>query len=170
LVLVEGTSEAVADWVETGRVELGIVQNPTTEGTFAERILMTERFVLVVPIGHALAGRREVDLKAFAAEPFVFFKGRARMSALTACRSAGFEPRLACESGELETVRALVAAGLGVALLPELAARRARAECALLRVRRPKVERQLSLISKRGHTASSAAAAFEELLRKAGRQ
>jgi len=165
LVLAEGTSETVAEWVEAGRVELGIVQSPTTEGQFAERILMTERFVLLVPTAHALAGRREVDLKAFAAEPFVFFKGRARMSALAACRSAGFDPRMACESGELETVRALVAAGLGVALLPELAARRARPECALLRVRRPRVERQLSLIRKRGHTASSAAAAFEELLR-----
>ncbi len=169
LVLAEGTSEAVADWVEAGRVEVGIVQSPTTEGTFAERALMTERFVLLVPLEHPLAQRREIDLKAFAAEPFVFFKGRARLSALAACRDAGFEPRMACESGELETVRALVAAGLGVALLPELAARRARPECALLRVRKPKVERQLSLIAKRGHTASHAAAAFEELLRKACR-
>ncbi len=168
LVLAEGTSETVADWVEAGRVELGIVQSPTTEGLFAERILMTERFLLLLPNDHPLAGRREADLKALAAEPFVFFKGRARESALAACRAAGFEPRMACESGELETVRALVAAGLGVALLPELAARRARPECALLRVRRPKVERQLSLIRKRGHTASNAATAFEELLSKAG--
>lgn len=166
LVLSEGTSENVADWVEAGRVELGIVQSPTTEGLFAERILMTERFVLLVPNEHALAGKREAGLKAFAAEPFVFFKGRARESALTACRAAGFEPRMACESGELETVRALVAAGLGVALLPELAARRARTECALLRVRRPKVERQLLLIRKRGHAASNAAAAFEEMLQR----
>jgi len=168
-VLAEGTSEAVAESVEAGRVEVGIVQSPTTEGTFAERALMTERFLLLVPTEHPLAQRREIDLKVFAAEPFVFFKGRARQSALGACRDAGFEPRMACESGELETVRALVAAGLGVALLPELAARRARPECALLRVRRPKIERQLSLIAKRGHTASPAAVAFEELLRKACR-
>lgn len=166
LVLAEGTSETVAEWVESGRVEFGLVQSPTPEGAFAERILMTERFLLLVPNNHALAGRREADLKALATEPFVFFKGRARESALAACRAAGFEPRMACESGELETVRALVAAGLGVALLPELAARRARPECALLRVRRPKVERQLSLIRKRGHTASTAATAFEELLRR----
>lgn len=170
LVLAEGTSENVADWVESGRVELGVVQSPITRGLFSERVLMTERFVLLVPNGHVMAKRREVDLKVLATEPFVFFKGRARESALNACREAGFDPRMACESGELETVRALVAAGLGVALLPELAARRARPECALVRVRKPRVERQLSLIRKRGHTASNAAGAFEELLHKAGRQ
>jgi DNA-binding transcriptional LysR family regulator len=107
-----------------------------------------------------------VDLASLAKEPFVFFKGRARDSALAACRVAGFEPRLACESGELETVRALVAAGLGLALLPELAAQKATPACSMVRLSGPKVERKLIVVTRRGRAVSPAAAEFEELLRK----
>jgi DNA-binding transcriptional LysR family regulator len=166
LVIAEGTSESVAEGVESGRVEMGIIQHPTPAGAFDERPLLTESFVIVASPNHVLARRRSVTLNSLAEDPFVFFKGRARDSALAACRAAGFEPRLACESGELETVRALVAAGLGLALLPELAAQRARPACALVRLRGPKVERQLVVVTRRGHAPSPAAAEFETLLRK----
>ena len=169
LVIAEGTSETVAEGVESGRVEMGVIQHPTPAGPFDERALLTESFVILAPPAHAIAGRRSVRLSALAAESFVFFKGRARDSALTACRAAGFEPRLACESGELETVRALVAAGLGLALLPELAAHRAKPACALVRLSGPKVERQLVVVTRRGHAPSPAAAEFETLLRRGRR-
>ncbi len=165
LVLSEGTSEAVIEGVENGRVELGIIQSPAGGGAVEERLLLTESFVLLAARTHPVAAQRSVSLRTLAAEPFVFFKGRARESALAACRGAGFEPRMACESGELETVRALVAAGLGVALLPELAARRAAPECVLIRLRAPKVERQLLVVKRRGHALSPAADEFETLLR-----
>jgi len=170
LVIAEGTSEFVAEGVEAGRVEMGIIQHPTPAGPFAERALLTESFVIVASSNHPIARRRSIRLASLAEEPFVFFKGRARDSALAACRAAGFEPRLACESGELETVRALVAAGLGLALLPELAAQRARPACALVRLNGPKVERQLLVVARRGHATSPAAAEFEALLRRGRRQ
>lgn len=164
LVLREGTSEAVAEWVDSGRVELGFVQLPSREGHFTEQLLCTEAFVLLVAADHAVARRKFVDLASLDQEPFVFYKGRARESALAACESAGIAPRVACESGELETVHALVAAGLGVAILPELAARRAAPECAMVRIRRPHIERSLGLLSRRGAPLSPAAAAFHGLL------
>lgn len=167
LVISEGTSEAVAEGVESGRLEMGIIQHPAPAGPFDERILLTESFVVLAGPHHAIARLRRVALRSLADEPFVFFKGRARESALVACRAAGFEPRLACESGELETVRALVAAGLGLAILPELAAQRARPACALVRLSEPKVERKLVIVTRRGHAPSPAAAGFEILLRGA---
>ncbi|MDR3402250.1 MAG: LysR family transcriptional regulator [Chthoniobacter sp.] len=170
LVIAEGTSESVAEGVESGRVEMGIIQHPTPAGPFEERALLTESFVIVASSTHPIAHRRSIRLASLAEEPFVFFKGRARDSALAACRAAGFEPRLACESGELETVRALVAAGLGLALLPELAAQRAKPACALVRLSGPKVERQLVVVTRRGHAASPAAAEFETLLRRGRRR
>jgi len=170
LVISEGTSESVAEGVESGRVEMGVIQHPTPAGPFEERALLTEPFVIVAAANHPLARRRSIGLASLAEEPFVFFKGRARDSALAACRAAGFEPRLACESGELETVRALVAAGLGLALLPELAAQRAKPACALVRLSGPKVERQLVVVTRRGHATSPAAAEFETLLRRGRRR
>jgi DNA-binding transcriptional LysR family regulator len=164
LALFEGTSKAIAEWVESGRVELGIVQLPTAGGRFDEHLLLTERFVLLVAKTHPAATQRAVNLARLAQEPFIFYKGRARDTALAACRAAGFEPRIACESGELETVRSLVAAGLGVAILPQLATRPGASNCVPLRLRGEPVERQVALLNRAGHAASPSAAMFRELL------
>jgi DNA-binding transcriptional LysR family regulator len=164
LALFEGTSEAVALWVESGRVEFGIVQLPTTGGNFDEHLLLTEPFVALVPKAHPAARQRNLSLVRLAHEPFVFYKGRARDTALAACRAAGFEPRVACESSELETIRSLVAAGLGIAILPRLATRQPTAGCVAMRLRGNPVERQVAILSRAGHTASPGASVFREIL------
>lgn len=164
LGLFEGTSEAIAQWVESGRVEFGVVQLPATSGNFDEEPLFTEPFVVLVSRTHAAAKRSIIALDDLAAEPFILYKGRARDSALTACRAAGFEPRIACESGELETIRSLVAAGLGIAIQPKLATHRSTAGCAVVRLRGNPVERQVALLNRKGHTPSPSAAAFRAML------
>ena len=164
LALFEGTSEAVAQWVESGRVEFGIVQLPTSGGSFDEHRLFTEPFVLLVAKAHPSAKQRSISLAKLAQESFVFYKGRARDTALAACRAAGFEPRIACESSELETIRSLVAAGLGVAILPRLATRQNTADCIALRLRGEVIERQVALINRAGHTASPSASVFRKIL------
>ena len=164
LALFEGTSEAVAQWVESGRVEFGIVQLPTVGGSFEAKVLFTEPFVALIAAGHPAARQRSVSLAKLAGEPFVFYKGRARDTALAACRAAGFEPRIACESSELETVRSLVAAGLGIAILPQLATRQPVANCRAVRLRGDPVERKVALLSRAGHRASPGAAVFRAIL------
>jgi len=164
LALFEGTSEAVAQWVESGRVEFGIVQLPTTGGSFDEHPLFTEPFVALVARAHFTAKQKTISLAKLADEPFILYKGRARDTALTACRAAGFEPRIACESSELETIRSLVAAGLGTAILPQLATRQRSTNCVAVRLRGDPVERQVALLSRSGHTASPSAAVFRQLL------
>ena len=164
LALFEGTSEAVAQWVESGRVEFGIVQLPATSGSFEERPLFTEPFVALVAKSNPVAKQKAISLANLADEPFILYKGRARDTALTACRAAGFEPRIACESGELETIRSLVAAGLGIAILPQLATRQPTAECAVLHLCDNPVKRQVALLSRSRHTASPSATVFRKLL------
>ncbi len=167
LALFEGTSEAVAQMVESGRVEFGIVQLPTSGANFDEHLLFTEPFVILLAKGHPAAKQRSITLPKLAQEPFVFYKGRARDTALAACRAAGFEPRIACESSELETIRSLVAAGLGIAILPQLATRQPAANCIAIRLRGDRIERQVAVINRSGHAASPSAAAFRKLLRAA---
>jgi LysR family hydrogen peroxide-inducible transcriptional activator len=166
LALFEGTSEAVAQWVESGRVEFGIVQLPTTSGSFDEQPLFTEPFVALVAKSNRVAKQKTISLAKLANEPFILYKGRARDTALTACRAAGFEPRIACESSELETIRSLVAAGLGIAILPQLATRQASAGCSVVRLQDNPVERQVALLSRSGHQVAPSAAVFRDLLRR----
>jgi DNA-binding transcriptional LysR family regulator len=169
LALLEGTSENVAQWVESGRADIGIVQLPSIKGPFVETLLFEEPFVILSAKTHPLATKRRVKLGDLADEPFVLYKGRARDAALAACREAGFEPRIACESSELETIRSLVAAHLGIALLPALATRTPSANCTVIRLTDDPVKRQVALLHRSDKTPSPSAEAFRKLLLGGGR-
>ncbi len=164
LRLLEGTSEDVAKWVENGRVEFGVVQLPTTVGSFEEQLLFTEPFVALVARSHAAASQSSIGLAKLSNESFILYKGRVRDTTLTACRAAGFEPRIACESSELDTIRSLVAAGLGIAILPQLATRESNAKCVCLRLRSDPVERRVAILSRKGHAHSPSATEFRKIL------
>jgi DNA-binding transcriptional LysR family regulator len=87
------------------------------------RILRTERLIAVLPDRHPLAGHPRLDLAQLAAEPFVMHFSGHRSSmhehVLAACAAAGFRPASIMEVGETVTLVVFVAAGLGVALVPE---------------------------------------------------
>lgn len=160
LAITEDSSTRVADLVDRGQAEIGFLQLPADRDRFEVHELLAEPFVVLAAADHALARRRSVRLAELRDQPFVFYKGKARETALGACREAGFEPRIACESGELETVRALVAAGLGVAVLPRLAVRAAQDGLKALELREPVVRRKLGWICRKGAPLSAAAKVF----------
>lgn len=87
------------------------------------RTLRTERLVAVLPAGHPLAARRRIRLSALKDEAFVMHPSGHRSSmhnrVLEACAAAGFEPAPVVEVSETATLVVFVAAGLGVALVPE---------------------------------------------------
>lgn len=167
IVVMEDTSTAIAEFVESGRAELGIVQMPVSNRGLEVRSLLTEPFALLAATSHPLSTGRSARLRALSDESFVLFKGRAKESALAACRTAGFEPRIACESGELETVRAFVASGLGVSILPALAARIIHPGTKSIALTGTKLERKLAVVSRRNTPMSPSAAKFlESLLRR----
>ena len=166
LALFEGTSEMVSQWVEQGKVEFGLVQLPTGGAGFDEEILLREPFVILASKGHSISRMKAAALASLGDEPFILYKGRARDAALSACRAAGFEPRIACESSELETIRSLVAAGLGIALLPKLATRLKISGCHAIPLHGPPIERDVAILRRAGYTHSQGASVFLEILKK----
>ncbi|WIM99617.1 LysR substrate-binding domain-containing protein [Actinoplanes oblitus] len=87
------------------------------------RVLRSERLIAVLPDWHDLADRERIDLSELAADPFVMHFSGHRSSVhehvLAACAAAGFRPASIMEVGETATLVVFVAAGLGVALVPE---------------------------------------------------
>jgi DNA-binding transcriptional LysR family regulator len=164
LQLIEDSSERVAENVESGLADIGFLQLPASKSAFETRTIISEPFVLLVAKSHPLVKQKEVALKQLAAESFIFYKGRARDTASEACRKAGFEPRIACESGELETVRALVAAGLGLAVVPQLATGNLPKTIQAITIREPKMQRQIAAVWQKGSVLSPAAQALLELV------
>lgn len=84
--------------------------------------VLREKIVLALPAGHRLAAKSRVPLRQLAGEPFIIFP-RAQGAGfydqlVSVCRGAGFSPRVVQEAGQMQTILSLVAAGLGVALIP----------------------------------------------------
>ncbi len=164
LRLIEESSEGVAELVKSGQAELGLLQMPVNDRIFEHVELLSESFVVLLSRGHPLARKRSIRLEALAGENFIFYKGRARDSALAACREAGFEPATACASGQLETIRALVEAGLGIAIVPRLAARDLPSQICAIDLDGQSVMRKIALINARKSGMSAAARKFSSLV------
>lgn len=102
------------------RVDLAVT-SVRPQGHYGWLPLYEERLVLIVPVGHHLAGRRRVDPADLAQEQFVAtpagFGYRTLTDGLLAAR--GVVPRVSFESQDLNTIEGLVGAGLGVAIVPE---------------------------------------------------
>jgi len=120
----EPSHDIVQD-LESGEAEIGITAPRPDPDVFGWHLLERQRLCLHVPPGHALAGRRRVELAAAAEEPFIGLRPGFGFRRVTdeLCRAAGFTPQLAFEATELATIDSLVGAGLGVAVLPSGAVR-----------------------------------------------
>ncbi|MFT4177430.1 MAG: LysR family substrate-binding domain-containing protein, partial [Luteolibacter sp.] len=113
--------KAIAD----GRLDGGFVGMATPEGIAGIEFLewRKERLVCLFPSEHAFAGRRSVKLRALADESFVAVSGESAPAfarhVRELCAAAGFRPRVILESSRAQAVALMVAAGSGVAILPE---------------------------------------------------
>jgi len=103
-------------------IDVGVLRTSIIDPTLALVKLLREPLVLALPTGHPLAKRQRLRLRAFAQEAFVvvpqihspaFFN-----AVIESCRRSGFAPHITQEATEGHTILALVAAGLGVALVP----------------------------------------------------
>jgi DNA-binding transcriptional LysR family regulator len=101
-------------------VDLGLTAPRPADEDLAWHALHREQLCLAVPADHPLAERRDVALAEAGDGPFVTLRAPIGLRRLTdeLCARAGITPRIAFESTEIGTLEGLVAAGLGVAVVP----------------------------------------------------
>ncbi len=103
-------------------IDIGFVRMPLMHDDLRLQVVHRELFVLVLPKAHALARHRKLRLPDLRNESFVAY-GRHWApgffdSVVSFCTRAGFMPNIVQETGEMYTAIALVAAGVGIAILP----------------------------------------------------
>ncbi|MET8281181.1 LysR family transcriptional regulator [Micromonospora sp. NPDC005174] len=81
--------------------------------------LMSDRRCVLLPRGHPLADQPEIDFADLSQESWVMESVRDRFTA--ACEAAGFEPRIAVTASDIVAIQNLVAVGVGITLMNELA-------------------------------------------------
>jgi molybdate transport repressor ModE-like protein len=110
----------------SGEVDLAVVfryaDSPQTPDELRREVLLEEPVRLVLPRGR----RSPKGLAGLAGERWIAGCARCRTHLLTACRDAGFEPDVRFETDDYVVTQELVASGLGVSLLPDLALRAVR--------------------------------------------
>lgn len=122
LVLTELPTAAQLEALLAGRIDVGVVRPPVREPALALETIHTEPFVVALPEDHPLASHEEVALAELVEEPFVLLARREapglHESLGQAMADAGGVPHVVQEAREMQTVVGLVAAGLGVSLVP----------------------------------------------------
>ncbi|MFV0317809.1 MAG: LysR substrate-binding domain-containing protein [Microthrixaceae bacterium] len=122
LLWVEEKTEQVIEGLLDGRLDAGLLALPVPEPQFHREDLFTEGFVLAVPADHPLAGSDRVDPHVLAeTDVLLLADGHCmRDQALEVCSLAGASERRGFRATSLETLRQMVAAGVGVTLLPKM--------------------------------------------------
>jgi DNA-binding transcriptional LysR family regulator len=109
-------------------LDAGFLRLPSSGKDLVITPIHSERFVLVVPEGHRVAGSRAFALKDLEHEPFVAYARRYAPGFydrwVQIFTVAGFSPNVVQETGEMETMLAMVAAGVGIAVAPQGLVRR----------------------------------------------
>jgi DNA-binding transcriptional LysR family regulator len=113
------TPQMVAD-LEEGRLDVAVLRPPVHSPEIALAFLEKDHLVAALPAASPWAEHAQIDLAELAGEAFVGYPADSVVTRIfrEACRQEGFTPRVVQEAGETSTLLSLVAAGMGIALVP----------------------------------------------------
>lgn len=165
VALREAGTESLLKLVEDGQLDLAIVTADRLPAAVERLPYLEEDYVLAVSALHPLSRKKDVRLADLANEPFILFPAgyKLREVTLAACKRAGFEPKIALDGGAMQSALEFVAAGLGVALVPELALTNA-SNIRRLPIADQNLRRRLALVWRKGHYLNPAARALRDFL------
>ncbi|MEG4799667.1 LysR family transcriptional regulator [Microcoleus sp. ARI1-B5] len=122
LELRELTTNEQLQQLREGQIDIGFVRPPIEEDGINSEIVFREPLIVALPETHPWADRAFVQLRELSAEPFILFP-RSLAPGLydpivSLCQQAGFSPIVGQEAIQMQTIISLVAAQMGVAIVP----------------------------------------------------
>jgi LysR family transcriptional activator of glutamate synthase operon len=161
--LQEGTATEMVERLRGDELDAAIamIEPGEVPDFLRSRLLGEERLVLAMAPGDDLANRKRIRLTALQGRPFVAFRPNAAVRRVVdeALDAAGVEPQMAFETNDLSMMRAVVARGLGVAVLPETVAEWG-GPGLVWRPLTPDLRRSVAFVWRRDRHQPPAAAAF----------
>jgi DNA-binding transcriptional LysR family regulator len=177
LSLAEGEPEEIAPRLRSGEFDLVLLFEFEGGG---ERLgaamrrfeLLDDPLQLALPHDHPLAGNSRLRLQDLGGESWIQTSAESPCAkhVVRSCHAAGFEPRVSFESDDYQTVQGLVAAGVGVALIPQLALSTVRPDVLVRPLDPDSPVRRVFAATPKGAAATPALATMLNVLREAGRR
>ena len=171
LTLAEGEPEEIGPRLSAGEFDLALLFE--FEGTseslgpeLARVALFEDPMFLALPADHPLAARPALRLEDLRAEAWIQTSASSACArhVVRSCHAAGFEPIVSFESDDYQTVQGLVAAGVGVALIPKLALAGAREDIAIRALAPQNPVRTVIAATPHGTRLTAAAASMRKIL------
>ena len=108
--------------LERGTIGVGLLRPPVGSAALAYEVIRREPFVVALPERHPLAAHGTLALAALAGQPFILFPRHWGSGlydqVISHCMAAGFSPDVVQEATEMTTIVGIVAAGIGISLVP----------------------------------------------------
>lgn len=125
LMLYEYTTAAMLERLRNGEIDVGILALPVQDEALVSRELYEEPFVVALPNAHRLASQTSLRSEQLRGETLLLLEDGhcLRDQALAVCGHSGAQEKQDFRATSIETLRQMVAAGVGVTLLPALASR-----------------------------------------------
>lgn len=123
IVLHELSTQAQIKGLLDGRLDVGFMRPPIDHDRLRSRTVLQEPLVTALPLSHKLASQQHLAIQALREEPFVLFP-RAMATRLydqiiSLCHQGDFSPTVVQQAAQMQTILSLVAAEIGVAIVPE---------------------------------------------------
>jgi LysR family hydrogen peroxide-inducible transcriptional activator len=159
--VIEEVTDELLKRIHDGTIDLALLALPVPAPHCLCHELFRERLYVVVPRNHRLASLSRVHLKQIESDPFLLLKeGHCfRENALSACSRARIRPNVVFESGQFTTILAMVSAGSGVSVVPEMAIEQ-RERCKFLPIADESAFRRIGIVQLKQHFRSRVHRAF----------
>ncbi len=125
IVVHEDTTARLLKLAKAYEIDFALASRPIQDQRMEVKDLFTEELQLALPPGHPLTRKRTVRLADLEKEPFIVMKEGHCLGdqVLSFCDRRDLKPTINFRSAQLETIQALVRSGVGVSLVPAMAAR-----------------------------------------------
>ena len=173
VIVQENTTALLLQMCEACELDLAIVSEPAPPPKLAGEMLFSEELLLALPRDHRLAKQAKIRLSDLDSERFILMKEGHCLGdqALKFCDRQDFHPQITFRSAQLETIHALVMAGLGISLVPAMARTKGRdAKVVYRSLEKPRPTRSVMALWRKEHHHHKAADAFLKILREVGRE
>ena len=174
--LAEGEPEKIAPRLRSGEFDLALLfefegVGERLEAGIRRFPLLDDPLHLALPHPHPLASRKRLALEDLREEAWVQTSATSPCArhVVRSCHAAGFEPRVSFESDDYQTVQGLVAAEVGVALIPRLALSSAREDIDIRELTPSSPVRKVFAATPRAAAVTPAVATMLDILREVAR-
>jgi len=163
IVVEEDTTARLLKLLHEYEIDFAVASQPIRGEEMEVRELFSEELLLAVPPGHPLARKRTVTAASLKNERLIVMKDGHCLGdqVLGFCDRRDVKPRISFRSSQIETIQALVASGLGISLIPSMAAREHRKDLPQYRsFQSPKPSRKIVAVWPKQRPPRRAAAEF----------